>query len=322
MLWDDGPSEVKVELGLEQPCRVRAIEVVPYLPTGRREVFEITALGASIQAVARSHQSIRLAVPTTDTRSVVVWIRSLVGFPFGRDDVRVMAHTDSCEEGWTPRGDPLTPDERVASIELSRIAWSYPGSVRGHQAIARRLARNGKRDDARAILTLGLARNPRVAAAWVDLGQMFEDDGDPEAALDAYRAALSVDSNNAWARGCMAWGLVRRGDPIRAAVHAWRATRLDPNYADAYTILASSLDRLGMRQVAITLLARAIQTDRRRNWAYLEMARILVEEGRDQEALSLLNEFLIRVPNDPGVRAWIQQHAGMAHVVPQHGSMG
>jgi Flp pilus assembly protein TadD len=322
MLWDDGPSEVKVELGLEQPCRVRAIEVVPYLPTGRREVFEISAMGASIQAVARNHQSILLAVPTTDAQSVVVWIRSLVGFPFGLDDVRVIGDIDACAGGWTPRGEPLTPDERVPSIELSRIAWSYPGSIRGHQAIARRLARAGNRNDARAVLTLGLAQNPRVAAAWVDLGQMFEDDGEPEAAVDAYRAALSADSNNAWARGCMAWALVRRGDLVRAAVHAWRATRLDPNYADAYTILGSSLDRLGMRRVAINLLERAIQIDRRRNWAYLEMARILVDEGRDEDALRLLSEFLVRVPNDPGVRAWIQQHDGMAHVVPQHGPMG
>jgi predicted Zn-dependent protease len=73
--------------------------------------------------------------------------------------------------------------------------------------------------------------------------------------------------------------------------------------------------------VANSLLGRAIQIDRRRNWAYLEMARILVEEGRDQDALRLLNEFLLRVPNDPGVRAWIRQHGGVAQGLPPRGLM-
>jgi tetratricopeptide (TPR) repeat protein len=137
---------------------------------------------------------------------------------------------------------------------------------------------------------------------WVELGLMRDDAGLPVAARMAYRRGVAADSNNPWARGCLAWAELRRGMLPAALYHGWLAVRLDARYADAYTILATAVERLGARASAMSLLERAMQLDPRRNWAYLELARMLDEDGRTQEAVSLLGVLLELVPDDDQVR--------------------
>jgi len=131
-------------------------------------------------------------------------------------------------------------------------------------------------------------------------------------AVVAYRRALRADSNSAWARGCLAWADLRRDWTLAALYQAWRAVRLDPRYSDAYTILAGATERLGLRARARALLVRAIELDVRRNWPYLELARMNVEDGRRGAAIDVLSRLLERVPDDERGRALLGELMGVA----------
>ena len=96
-----------------------------------------------------------------------------------------------------------------------------------------------------------------------------------------------------------------------AVWHALSAIRLDHDYADAYTILAGAAKRLGFRAAAGALLERSLAMDRYRSWGYLELARMIDEDGDREAAVALLKEFLVLVPFDSDARTQLA-HFGVA----------
>ena len=85
---------------------------------------------------------------------------------------------------------------------------------------------------------------------------------------------------------------------------------LDHDYADAYTILASSAKQVGLRGLARTLLQRSIEMDRYRSWGYLELARMMDEDGDRHSAISLIESYLVLVPFDTDAQSLLDYYSG------------
>lgn len=309
-LWDDGPVEIMLELSWSSACPVSSIEILPYLETRRREVFEVRIEDRVRSVQARDGTPIRIALERASRASVRVGVRSRLGLPFGIADVRVVGERGGCVGGWRPLPRPQIVGLPLPLHSYFTLASDYPRSPRAALDFADHVGAVTSPEDAIAILRRGLSREPGQAAGWIDLGLRLDAAGRFDEALDAYRQARAVDSNSAWAHGCLAWAGLRAGWPVTSLWHAWRAVRLDSRYADAVTIAGLALERLGGDTLSARALNRAMKMAPRRGWPYLERARQLAEEGRREDALALLRRYREIVPDDAAATEMIRSLAG------------
>lgn len=298
-LWDDGPTEISVEVKLPTACPVTAVEIVPYLETRRREVLELRVEGRVRAMHARDGIPRRMALQRSARDVVRVDVRSKLGLPFGIADVRLFGDRSECEGGWRPLSRPEIAGRPIPLASYFALASEYPRAPRAALDLAARLGAVTSTDDAIATLRRGLSRQPGRAASWIELGLRLDAVGRFEEALGAYRRARAVDSNSAWANGCLAWASVRAGRPMSALWYAWRAERLDPRYADAVTIAGLAWERLGSTEMSASALERAIKMAPKRAWPYIERARQLAAAGKREEARTLLRRYRELVPDDP-----------------------
>jgi tetratricopeptide (TPR) repeat protein len=145
---------------------------------------------------------------------------------------------------------------------------------------------------------------------------MLDAEGRFDEARAAYERGRAADSNSAWARGCIAWAELRRSHPVRALYHAWRASRLDSRYSDAFTIMAAAARQLGMRGSAAAMLRRAIHLDPQRSWPYLELAQMHADGGDRPAAVEVLGDLLAIVPDDAKAREMMAALQSADHVAP------
>jgi len=307
LLWEDGPAEVAVTIHMTTPCRVEAAEIVPFLRTERREVFEVEVGAVRIRRPARDGKPLVVPVRTPRSTEVTIRVRSLLGVPFGLSELRLLGDPASCDGGWRPLPRSLWPDQALPLADLLRQAREYPYTARAMLPVARRIAERGNERDARTLLRQALTREPASSPAWVELGLLRDAAGMPEAARSAYGRAITADSNSAWAHGCLAWSDLRGRRLVGALYHGWRALRLDPRYADAYTIVAGAVERVGDDSRARSLLREAIALDPRRDWAYMEMVRLDTAAGRSDDAVETLTALLANDPNHRWAREMKQR---------------
>jgi Tfp pilus assembly protein PilF len=307
-LWEDGPAEVRVRLGMTGRCRVRAVEVVPFLQTGRRAALEVLVDDQRTVARASDGRPLRVAVESTPRSHVVVHIRSVLGMTFGLTEIRLLGDRSECEAEWKERAETNVPEP--GALAALSLALSHPRDADAVLPWARFRQEEGADADARTLLRRAVAIDPSSVRAWLEYGLAEDSAGNTDAAVAAFEEALARDSNSAWAHGCMAWIRSRQGAPVSALRHAAKAVALDPRYADAYAIVASSLDAFGLRGVAITMLDRAVQLDPRRAWPRLRLAALLAEERRTEAAVETLDAFLRLVPDDKAAREMLAQLRG------------
>ncbi len=329
-LWDDGPSEVSVTLGFGTVCEPTRVEVLPYLRKSRREVWEIRAsirrasearflparpipiiaraldhrpivveLGAAADGPGSTAHASRASTAGTigAAAEVRIEVRSMLGEPFGIADIRVFGDRSLCA-GQRP-GPATGPLQEIDLSELLSMAASYPNDARPAIAVHRRLNEMGAFADADAFLQAALLRDPSLANGLVELGLARDRDGRMEEAGELFRRAVRADSNNAWARGCLAWSDQRRGRPLRALWQAGRAADLDERYADAWTIKGIAQRSLGMRGAALSSLRRAVRLDPRRDWGTYELSATLARAGRREDARRVLSRYLQLSPGRP-----------------------
>ena len=306
-LWHDGPAEVQLRVHLEQPCPVTGIEIVPSIRTGRREVLAVTAGGRTRRGVAHDGEPVFVALDGAPADHLTIDVGSLLGVPFALEDVRVWGRRSLCRGDWSPRARPLWPAAQLGVARLLDLVQDYPRQAKTAVALARRLEEGRRPRDAREVLRLALARQQNRPVPWIEVGLLEDAAGQPDAALAAYRRALAVDSNNVWARGCLAWALLRRGRVLSGMWQAWRARKAEPRYADAYTIEALGAERMGLDGLAERRLRRAVELDPRRGWGTIELARLLDRLGRRAEAAEVIGAYLERVPDDAPARAFAER---------------
>ncbi|MFN2426877.1 MAG: hypothetical protein ABR587_10585, partial [Candidatus Binatia bacterium] len=230
--WEDAPAEATITLDIGVECRVYALEVVPHLPRERRDVLELRTGERVVRAAAAHGRGI--LVPVDDSRlrrRVTLHAASLIGNPVSLADVRVLGDRTSCGPTWPVHRKPRSPSLLTTDEALIALVTTLPPGGRALVALARRASRDRGNETPVALLAEATRRQPSLLEGWIDLGfardELAAAASTPEqaasaraAARAAFGAAVAVDSNSSWARGCVAWAEQRSGRPLLAIWHA------------------------------------------------------------------------------------------------------
>jgi tetratricopeptide (TPR) repeat protein len=122
---------------------------------------------------------------------------------------------------------------------LQQALAQAPGDPLVIGAIGAVLRKEGRLDEAIAVLNRVIAAGPRNAAAWLERGYVLDALRDDAAARDSYARALAIDPNMAPALGKLADAAAKAGDAVTARTLADRALSLDSHEPAATCALAT-----------------------------------------------------------------------------------
>lgn len=173
-------------------------------------------------------------------------------------------------------------------------------------------------EQAREAYRNAIARDSSYALAYARLGQLYDDQGNPQEALKYSRKALNLEPSNGKYRYAVGSQLLRLDRPEDAAKHLRRATAERPWHQGAHYSLGQALMRLGREQEAERYLAQSdsleqvqseikrLQSVARSNaenpTVWKRLGEKLHEIGRDEEAQQALSVALYLNPGDPDLR--------------------
>ena len=103
-----------------------------------------------------------------------------------------------------------------------------PGDVLILGSIGAVLRKEGRLEEALAVLDRVVAAEPRHSAAWLERGYTLDDLRSERAAAESYERAVALDPNLAPALGKLADGAAKRGEKEAGRAYATRALALDP----------------------------------------------------------------------------------------------
>jgi Tfp pilus assembly protein PilF len=122
---------------------------------------------------------------------------------------------------------------------LERALALSPGDVLVRGAIGAVLRKEGRLEEALAMLDRVVAEEPRHAAAWLERGYVLDNLRLGDGAGDSYRRALAIDPNMAPALGKLADAAAKDGDTATGQSLAGRALAIDPYEPAAVAALAT-----------------------------------------------------------------------------------
>lgn len=190
-------------------------------------------------------------------------------------------------------------DSAEANLQLAleyNDRYSEPYNNLGLIALTR-----GRVRDARLFFRRAVVLNADFAEAWSNLGLALvrpaggDDHGDPRAAVEAFREALSVNPELFAARINLVRTLMAMRDFQGALDQARRATQVRPNDATAQALRAESALSLSLMDEAFESIERAERLAPFAPDVLLSSARIRAVRGEVEPALSRLE----RITNDP-----------------------
>ena len=184
-------------------------------------------------------------------------------------------------------------DFRGAHELLRKALALAPGDVLVMGAIGAVLRKEGRLDEAIALLDKVVAAEPRHAAAWLERGYTLDALRLEAPALDSYRRAVALDPNMAPALGKLADAAAKRGDKDAArnfAARALAASPLEPaaNYACATLELEAGDAAAAAARLQALLASTLKEEDRTRALTLLGDA--LDKQDRPSEAFEIYRE--------------------------------
>jgi tetratricopeptide (TPR) repeat protein len=146
--------------------------------------------------------------------------------------------------------------------------------------------------------------DPQYAYAYNGLGNVLIDLGENEEAEKAFRTTIRIDPQYAYAYNGLGNVLIDLGRS-QEAVEAYRqATKIDPQYAYAYNGLGNVLIDLGRSQEAVEAYRQATKIDPQYANPYNGLGNVLSTLGRNEEALEAYKTF---IPLWRGEQYWIDR---------------
>lgn len=134
--------------------------------------------------------------------------------------------------------------------------------------------------------------DPDSAQEWIDAGWQYEDQGELEAACDAYRRAVEADPTLVEAHFNLGNALRDLGQPQRAVEAFQQAIRLDQSCAPAWYNLADMLQAIGETEQAIEALNHALRASPDFADAHFNLAAIYEQAGNRQAAAAHWRAYL------------------------------
>jgi spermidine synthase len=164
--------------------------------------------------------------------------------------------------------------------------------------VAAGLLLHGAVADAEALLVEAAGRedDPKL---WLHAGLVRAAAGDDEGAIEAYRAALRSDPDDAITRINLGRSLIALGRTDRAVIAIDRAIADDPTLADAHVALGLALmTRPREHRSSEHALRHALRLDPRHREAHVLLSRVLLSQRRWDRAAEALREALAYHPYD------------------------
>ena len=145
-----------------------------------------------------------------------------------------------------------------------------------------------------------IALRPRDARSHNELGILWVDGRNADAAIAAFRRATELDPRYARAWNNLGSALRDTGRLAEAEAAYARAADADPRYVFAWVNLGAALRDLGRNDDAAAAFARALALDAKQAHALTGLAGLRRGEGRIDEAASLYERALAADPRDAG----------------------
>ncbi|WP_454715714.1 tetratricopeptide repeat protein [Caulobacter segnis] len=212
------------------------------------------------------------------------------------------------------------------------------GAAEGLVACAATFAGERQTQFALAYLRLALRLDPTRDEAWVLVGDLLNQSGDPQGAIEAYAHVQPGSPHYASAQSKTAWAWNDIGDKAKALEVAKAASAAAPNDRDASVALADLLRAGGQWNESVAVLdpiiAREAQTP---DWRLLYLRAVALEQAkRWPEAERDLKSALKANPDEPELLnflgySWIDRNENLAEALgmvqkavaarPQSGAM-
>ena len=200
-----------------------------------------------------------------------------------RDQVQV----DEAERqfAWYRR-DPVAGSQ-VADPLLAEVEALKTDALRYVQrAVA--LEGAGKLEAAVAELQRALELEPRLVQAHVNLISVYTKLRQPEQARRSYQAALAINPGQPDLHYNYGIALLNEQKFTAAAQAFERALEINPAHAEARTNLAQAFERMGQVSDAMEQYRLAVESRPNYRLALFHLARLMLDQNRNQEALNLL----------------------------------
>lgn len=160
----------------------------------------------------------------------------------------------------------------------------------------------GEFDHAVKHLKMAIDLAPHRAEPHLKLGELYEAQGQPNEALEAYLNCLNVELDNTKALMNAARLQRERGQAMQAMVRLNRVLDLSPDQADALLQRGLAHRDLGQIKPAVADLKRAVELQPDRTEIKLELALLMESSQNREEALKLVREVMLKSPELVGAR--------------------
>lgn len=208
---------------------------------------------------------------------------------------------------WNLLGEALRVDDPAGA----RVAWETAaaadpgdGEARFHLGNLARESGDAKAAVAHYVAALDAA--PDNASVLNNLGLAQEASGDRDAAQASYRRALALESDNADALGNLANVLFAQGIYAETEVLYRRLFALRPQLP-TYVVMqrGHALRELGWLAEAEACFRSALVQEPDKTEILVNLAQVVYEQQRFDEALPIFEEIVVREPDDGAARAMV-----------------
>jgi tetratricopeptide (TPR) repeat protein len=163
----------------------------------------------------------------------------------------------------------------------------------------------GRHDDARRVLTDGVAQHPNFVSALVALGRLLDELGEGQTSRSLLERALARDPDNLVALRLLATGAEGRGDWPAATAHLERLARLDPDDLLVHDRLRDARRHAADMAPATTVPPPAeslLAADPGAGVATLTLADLFLRQGHRDQARRILQQLAAAAPGRQDVQ--------------------
>ncbi|MGE0711211.1 MAG: protein kinase [Planctomycetota bacterium] len=181
------------------------------------------------------------------------------------------------------------------------------------RGIAGEMARSGDYAGARRRLEAALSEDPAVARFWMELGTARANTQDPGGAEQAFARALAIDDRDPEIWSARADARNKAGAYDQAIACAGRAIELAPRLAAAYVNRGFARVRLRDLTAAVSDFAQARALQPSSSNARFNLAYVLLELQRYDEALPELDQLILAAGDRADADLWMRRAIARAN---------
>ena len=176
-------------------------------------------------------------------------------------------------------------ESELAAHHMSVALKAYPWHVPLYIDLANAEMKNGRNEEAIALLQKALGINPDYAVAHADLVSALAGQGRTGEATAHFRKAVEIDPGDYDAYINMGIALGDQGDIEGAMAHFRKAVEINPENPVPYHNLGTALASQGRIDEAITCFRKAVDIDPNYEAAHVSLGIALTGQGEIEEAM-------------------------------------